>query len=212
MIDDLAKAALAVGGKVARFTDRPPKITAPPPPPATIQARMASGEHRHDAAQFPANGDTPQVRQRVLDFLRDCELITLYTVGQAGWPVGHCMHFATPSGPDLRPVAYLFTQNNTRKLANIHEDPRVGLTAFRPEVTGNAQRTPRLELRGLCSQVTDEDERYFAMLCQFYKPGYEFARLIGLEKQPALRIDLMSAVWDDRAAGQAPLSIDYQAS
>lgn len=209
MIDNLAKAALSVTGLIGKLTDRPAQIEAAPPPSPAVLERFASGEHRRDQAGWPVLQDTPLLRQRVLDFLAETELITMYSVGTAAWPMAHCMHFASVQDAQRRPILYLFTQNQTRKLVNIRQDARVAFTAFRPEKTGNPAATSLLEIRGLCTEVSDEHERHFAMLCQFNKPGYQFARLIGLDKQPALRVDVSNVIWEDRANGLPAISIDF---
>ncbi|WP_324698848.1 pyridoxamine 5'-phosphate oxidase family protein [Novosphingobium sp. RL4] len=179
--------------------------------PETIVPLARSGEHLRDLDQLPASAAEPSqtVKEQVQAFLAHAELVGLSTVGSNGWPVSHCMHFASANGPQMRPVLYLFTHEHKRKLTNIQGNPRVGAFVLEGRSDGDPATAPSLKIQGLATQVTDPKEHQLAMECQFQKEGYEFARYLGLETQPALRIDVVSAVWQDPANGIAPVTVDY---
>ena len=176
------------------------------PQPIPIDAALAAvAESRMPTA---SSGDTPALRQTIAQFLRDSEMLSLVTLGEHGWPVAHCMHFAHYLGAGDRPIVYMFTHEGKRKMANIAANPRVALTIFNPQQSAGESQC-YLRLAGVARIVTDPGERTLAMEGQFDKPGYGFARQIGLETQPALRVDVTDAVWIDPGAGSSA-RIDYR--
>lgn len=168
--------------------------------------------HMRDADLMPAlveEGRDATTKAEILAFLQGTELLGLTTVGKHGWPVSHCMHFAAVAGPADRPVLYLFTHDNRRKLLNVQGDARVGVVVAKSATSGDPAAGPQLKIQGVAFHITDPAEHEFAMHAQFNKPNYEFTRHLGLETQPAIRVDVVGAVWDNPASGSAPVTVDY---
>lgn len=186
------------------------------PQPATIDPAIGrhalSGSHMRDAGLMPAISadDTTEARKlEISNFLVGAELLGLTTIGRHGWPVSHCMHFASVAGPAGRPILYLFTHNNRRKLLNVQVDPRVGVAVTHSAAGGDPAAAARLQMQGLAFHITDSAERERAMQAQFNKPNYGFTRQLGLDDQPAMRIDIVNAIWANPAGGLDPVTVDY---
>lgn len=160
--------------------------------PPNLSSELVSIAQNLARASDLSEGDI-RLRSRILDHLTNAELLTLHTAGQHRWPVVHCMHFASYSGSDEQPVIYMFTHENTRKLSNIKADARVALSLFRGRESDAVDGAAYLLMRGVAQLVVDDDERELAMEGQFNKPGYGFARSLGLETQPAIRVDVVEA-------------------
>lgn len=179
-------------------------------PPAAAVAYFDPGSAAPDASLLPPVDDALAVRERIAEFLSVSELVVLTTVTASGWPVTHCMHFGSVTGENGQPVIYLFSKPGTRKLVNIAANPRVSLMGYEPHNKPDASVVASVQMRGICTLVEDREEHKYSMECQFGKIGYGFSRLLGLHKQPALRIDVISAVWSDPASQQPPAAIDYR--
>lgn len=178
-------------------------------PPSLVSTHGGSLAGRADAQALPPLANGTAVRERIAAFLDVAELIVLTSLSEAGWPVTHCMHFGTVTGDRLQPVIYMFSKPDTRKLVNVAANPRVSLMVFAPQNVADASNLPRIQMRGICSIVEDKSEHKYSMECQFGKVGYGFSRLLGLHKQPALRVDVDSAIWTDPADPAGAVSIDY---
>ncbi len=185
---------------------------APPPMNQDLYASTLAAPARLDEGLNPpafAAGEQAAKKQEILDYLAIAELLNLSTISSNDWPISHCMHFATCEGPDQRPVIYMFTQDNTRKLANIAANPRVAVTVAPSAPVDCATGQPQIKLQGIASVVESDQERDIAMQAMFGKVNYEFARFIGLETQPAIRVDVLNAIWTSPAADAAPGHVDY---
>lgn len=178
-------------------------------PPQAVAARMRDRPLVGDRSLMPPLNAGQALRKRIAEFLSVSELIILTTRTEAGWPVTHCMHFGSVTGDRMQPVLYLFSKPDTRKLVNVAAEPRVSLMVYAPHNEPDSSRMPSVQLHGLCTIIDDPAEKKYSMECQFGKVGYGFSRLLGLHKQPALRIDVVQAIWSDPADGNGPATVDY---
>lgn len=177
-------------------------------PPARIAAQIAAGPPASDARLLPPADDSRAVREKIAEFVAKSELAIVTTRTAGGWPITHCMHFGSVTGERVQLVIYLFSKPDTRKLINVAADPRVSVMVYLPHNETDASAIPSLQLQGLCTIIDDAAEKKYSMECQFGKVGYGFSRLLGLHKQPALRIDVLRAIWNDPTA-EGPVAIDY---
>lgn len=180
-------------------------------PQPAVARQLAAGIELGDEAFLPTSTGDIAARTKVAEFLATSELAILTTVSESGWPVTHCMHFGSVVGAQGQPVLYVFSKPGTRKLINVSANPRVSLMVYEPHNAANTALVSALQLQGFCTIIENKAEHKYAMECQFGKVGYGFSRLLGLHKQPSLRIDVVRAVWSD-ASQPHPVTIDYLAS
>ncbi|SEK06225.1 Pyridoxamine 5'-phosphate oxidase [Sphingobium sp. AP50] len=178
-------------------------------PPPEVTARIAAGVEPGDAALLPRVDESAALRMRIADFLSTSELAILSTKTAGGWPLTACMHFGSVIGERGQPVLYLFSKPDTRKLVNVAVEPRVSIMVYAPHNEPDASVVPSLQLQGLCTIIDSKIEHKYSMECQFGKVGYGFSRLLGLHKQPALRIDVVRGLWNDPSTNLQSIAIDY---
>ena len=187
-------------------------LTSPP----AIKAELLKIAESAPASDYVVPGVfAPQRRAELVrdiqTFLHGTVLLHLSTLGPTGWPVTHCMHFASMVGADQSLVIYMFTQDNTRKLVNIQANPRVSLALFRPAAGSPPEKTPYLRMNALATVITDEDERTMVFDTMRAKPGFDFAKKLRLEDQPLLRADVLLAIWEDPANDVPAGTLDVSA-
>lgn len=151
------------------------------------------------------------IKELILQKLASGELIYLSTLSPTGWPVTDCMHFVSVEGENKRPIIYMFTHDDVRKLENIAGDERVSVSACHTVSFERRNETWAFQFLCTAALVKDEKEIELAIRATREKKGYEFARQMPLEKQPCIRIDPVFGAFTCGEGEPAACSIDYLA-
>ena len=151
------------------------------------------------------------IKELVLRKLADGELMYLSTLSPSGWPVTDCMHFVSVEGKNKRPIFYMFTHDNVRKLENIAGDNRVSVSAC--HTVSYERRNETWSFQFLCTAalVTDENEIAQAIQATRRKKGYEFAAHLPLEQQPCIKVEPVFGSFTCGEGEPMACSIDYLA-
>jgi nitroimidazol reductase NimA-like FMN-containing flavoprotein (pyridoxamine 5'-phosphate oxidase superfamily) len=183
-------------------------------PPLNGAIRIFAEEHsylEYDALlpKQCAPQELEAVKAEVLDHLAQTEIMALSTVTPEGWPAMHEMHFSTVVDVGRRPVIYSFTHPNTRKGVNIPANPRVALSAYKTISFERRRETRAFYGRGLAHMVSDDAEWSVAEEAHWSKQGQGYAKLLRIEGQPLIRIDILQGVWFNPARKPRHCLIDY---
>ncbi|KAK8839305.1 hypothetical protein M9Y10_032238 [Tritrichomonas musculus] len=151
------------------------------------------------------------VRKLIIDKLSQGELVYMSTISPDGWPITDCLHFATVPGENDRPIFYLFTHENTRKLENIANNKRVSISVCHTVSFERRNETWAFQFMGLAEEVKDKAEIDRAIKANREKKGYEFTAHLPLEQQPCIRVEPVFGSFTCPQADPKACSIDYLA-
>lgn len=172
----------------------------------------ASGGYREYADLLPppcAPAELAAVKEEILDQLATTAVLALATQSPEGWPQMHEMHFSTMVDAGRRPVIFSFTHPNTRKVINIPNDGRVALSCYKTISFERRRETRAFYGRGLARMVDDPAEWELAEKAHWMKEGQEYAKLLRVEGQPLIRIDILQGVWFNPTRRPRHCLVDY---
>jgi len=182
------------------------------PMPEDFAAIGASGSYREYADLLPAPcapEASDAVKEEILAQLASTAVLALATQSPEGWPQAHEMHFSTMVDAGRRPVIYSFTHPHTRKVINIPNNPRVALSCYKTISFEQRRETRAFYGRGLARMVDDPAEWQAAEKAHWMKEGQEYAKLLRVEGQPLIRIDILQGVWFNPTRRPRHCVVDY---
>ncbi|MFC2162050.1 pyridoxamine 5'-phosphate oxidase family protein [Candidatus Altiarchaeota archaeon] len=101
-------------------------------------------------------------KETIEEYLREKNYFTLATVAEDGRPMTHPLAYASDGN-----VLYVATSKNSRKIANVLENPDVAVTVF--DDTEDWMNMKNLQAQGIGDAVEDKDEAMKAMDLLFTK-------------------------------------------
>ncbi|MGC4030028.1 MAG: hypothetical protein QM696_14290 [Steroidobacteraceae bacterium] len=190
----------------------PPKIFVPPPMTDAFAAIARSGEYREYLDALPpacAPDQLDAVKDEILAHLAGTPILALATMSPEGWPQMHEMHFSTMRDVGKRPVVYSFTHPNTRKVINLPHDARMAFSCYKTISFERRRETRAFYARGLARMVDSAEEWALAEEAHWTKEGQEYAKLLRVEKQPLIRMDILQGVWFNPTRRPRHCLVDY---
>ncbi len=171
-----------------------------------------TGSYREYADLLPPPcglSELEAVKGEILEQLGSTAVMALATQSPEGWTQIHEMHFSTMVDVGHRPVIYSFTHPNTRKVINIPNDARVALSCYKTIGFERRRETRAFYGRGLARMVDDPAEWELAEKAHWMKEGQEYAKLLRVEGQPLIRIDILQGVWFNPTRKPRHCVVDY---
>ena len=150
-----------------------------------------------------------ELKTNIFKTLVSHQLMNLATTSPNGWPIVDCMHYAIVEGENLRPVFYLFTFPNKRKLVNIKSNSRVSVSLYNDPGFEKRNEAWFFQFIGIARTVDDIDEIKVAVNAMRSKPNSDYTQNMPLEKQPCIRIDILFGTWMDQSQKPPLVTIDY---
>ncbi|WP_324695153.1 pyridoxamine 5'-phosphate oxidase family protein [Novosphingobium sp. RL4] len=150
-----------------------------------------------------------EIREAILQKLYSAELMYLSTISPDGWPIVDCIHFTTIKGNNKKPIFYIFTHENVRKIENILNDNRVGISICHAVSYEQRNETWSFQFMGKATIIGDNLEKQLAINSSREKVGYDFTKYLPLEKQPCIKIEPIFGSWMSGQLNPPACSIDY---